>query len=380
VKKEDHFKVDKSLQKFYQGEVLVPSRVPAHLIDIPSTDIFKQRLTSSLRPEPDACTGLVTARAVVPGVSSPTIVPTVPTMKASSSPLCDTPSRTTTDPEIKSDPSCGPVKCGGIVAIKADGDCCYHLAGVIGSLCKTGELASLHAPCSTAELSAARTKILDNFRRWKDSKRPLCTNDAELEALVEKATYETSDSLEARVSGIAKGKDRWGSPTDLALYTLYEDVRVVVVDADEILCETPDEELLASCTVATFDGSSAKSRVVCAVLSKCHYQLGVVSDAQVRAVFKEGAEWDSALQLILKFIKRKARRSRTETPAALGPQWAPEPRSQRPTERATSGARERPERATDRASDRPSGRPTERANDRATDRSERASDRPCERP
>ena len=263
------------------------------------------------------------------------------------------------------------MKCGGIVAIKADGDCCYHLAGVIGSLCKTGELASLHAPCSTAELSAARTKILDNFRRWKASKRPFCTSDAELEALVEKVTYETSDSLEARVSGIAKGKDRWGSPTDLALYTLYDDVRVVVVYADEILCETPDEELLASCTVATFDGSSAKSRVVCAVLSKCHYQLGVVSDAQVRAVFKEGAEWDSALQLILKFIKGKARRSRTETPAALGPQWAPEPRSQRPSERATNGASERSERATDRASDRASERPS--------DRPKRASERPTVR-
>jgi hypothetical protein len=61
VKKEDHFKVDKPLQKFYQGEVLVPSRVPAHLIDIPSTDIFKHRLNSSLRPEPDACIGLVIA-------------------------------------------------------------------------------------------------------------------------------------------------------------------------------------------------------------------------------------------------------------------------------------------------------------------------------
>jgi hypothetical protein len=249
VKKEDHFKVDKSLQKFYQGEVLVPSCVPAHLILIPSTDIFKQPLNSSLRPKA-SCTGLAVAREDVSTVSFTANIPTVPAAEASNSSHCDI--RTTTAPEIKSDLSCVPVKRGDTVAIKADGDCCYHLAGVIGSLCEKGELASFNVPCSKAELSAARTKILDNFRRWKDSRRPFCTSEAELEALVLEATYEASDSLEARVSGLAKGKDRWGSPTDLALYTLYEDVRVVVVNADDILCGTPDDDLLKSYTVATF--------------------------------------------------------------------------------------------------------------------------------
>jgi hypothetical protein len=105
------------------------------------------------------------------------------------------------------------------VAIKADGDCCYHLAGVIGSLSKDpGAVASSRAPCSAADLLVTRNQILDNFRRWQESKKPFCTSESDLEAFVLEATGETSATLVARVSGVAKGKDRWGSSADLALY------------------------------------------------------------------------------------------------------------------------------------------------------------------
>jgi hypothetical protein len=171
------------------------------------------------------------------------------------------------------------------VAIKADGDCCYHLAGVIGSLSKDpGAVASSRAPCSAADLLVTRNQILDNFRRWQESKKPFCTSESDLEAFVLEATGETSATLVARVSGVAKGKDRWGSSADLALYTLYDDVRVVVIDADAILSGTADEDLLKTCSTATLGGTCSTSRVVCAILSKNHYQLGVVLDPQVRAV------------------------------------------------------------------------------------------------
>ena len=53
-------------------------------------------------------------------------------------------------------------------------------------------------------------------------------------------------------------------------------------------------------------GERDKTRMVCAILHKKHYDLGVLHTAQgVQAVFQVGAEWDSAIQLILKFIKAK---------------------------------------------------------------------------
>ena len=48
--------------------------------------------------------------------------------------------------------------------------------------------------------------------------------------------------------------------------------------------------------------------MVCAILHKKHYDLGVVHTVQgIQAVFQVGEEWDNALRLILRFIKAKCR-------------------------------------------------------------------------
>jgi len=41
----------------------------------------------------------------------------------------------------------------------------------------------------------------------------------------------SSEVFRKRVLGKAEGQDRWGTISDLALYTLHLDVRVVVIDA-----------------------------------------------------------------------------------------------------------------------------------------------------
>ena len=54
---------------------------------------------------------------------------------------------------------------GGVVAIKGDGQCCYHLAGVIGCLCKNSDvLLCGRARCSNSDLSRARQQITENFQ------------------------------------------------------------------------------------------------------------------------------------------------------------------------------------------------------------------------
>ena len=44
VKKADQFSVQPRFRMFYQGEVLVPELVPAHLIEIPEVDVFNRVL------------------------------------------------------------------------------------------------------------------------------------------------------------------------------------------------------------------------------------------------------------------------------------------------------------------------------------------------
>ena len=57
---------------------------------------------------------------------------------------------------------------GGVLAIRADGFCCYYCASAIGSLTLNSEaLSSDWAPCSSAELEAVRAQILHNLEAWK---------------------------------------------------------------------------------------------------------------------------------------------------------------------------------------------------------------------
>ena len=92
-----------------------------------------------------------------------------------------------------------------------------------------------------------------------------------------------------RISGKARGKAVHGSITDLALCTLEEDVRVMVIVTANIFSTTPDEKLLESVFPAFVAGEREKSRVVCAILHNEHFDLGVLRTSDsVHAVFQLG--------------------------------------------------------------------------------------------
>jgi len=76
-----------------------------------------------------------------------------------------------------------------------------------------------------------------------------------------------------------------------------------------------------ACAAAHFDlmEEVPKTRVVCAVLDRDHFSLGVVRDPEVRAMFQLGPDWDEARHLILNFIK-----ARKSPSLPLCSAWSPE--------------------------------------------------------
>ena len=120
---------------------------------------------------------------------------------------------------------------GGVVAIKADGDCCYHLAGEIEALCRNpNAVADGFAECSSDNTAYARKKILENFEWIQSHLNDFCRSSQELENKTVETIAESVSSFRIRVSGNAKGKARWGLLTDLAIHVLNEDVRVIAID------------------------------------------------------------------------------------------------------------------------------------------------------
>jgi hypothetical protein len=192
----------------------------------------------------------------------------------------------------------------GIFAIKSDGHCCYHLGGVIGTLCKDPDALS-HSPatCSDEDLAMARVRIQANLQKAVEPKREFFPEEQEMEAHIATMIGEALHEFTARVSGKVSGQARLGPTTDLALYTLEEDVRVMVIATDKIFSTTPDEKLLESVVSAFVPGEREKSRVVCAILHKEHFDLGVIRTLDsVKAVFQVGPEWDRALLSLLAFV------------------------------------------------------------------------------
>ena len=112
-----------------------------------------------------------------------------------------------------------------------------------------------------------------------------------------------------RVTGVAKGEDRLGLINDFAAYTAKTPYQVMVIDSGIIWSDSNEEELRRAVRKAEFkpDTEYVKCRVLCAVLHKKHYDLGVVRSAgSVQAVFSAETEWEAAASLILAFIKSKA--------------------------------------------------------------------------
>ena len=127
-------------------------------------------------------------------------------------------------------------------------------------------------------------------------------------------------SYKGRLNGdIVKGKEMHGSYIDLGLYTLFSNVLVVIIDAERITPSSLATEDAKACTELWFDRIAEedfpKTRVVCVILHREHFQLGVVRSPQVRGIFQLGHAWDQARRLILTFLKG-------HTPGQpLGPNW-----------------------------------------------------------
>ena len=165
------------------------------------------------------------------------------------------------------------------------------------------------APCSRTSIAEARSLILRNFESTVSSKREFFPEPDELETHVRTFVDEGTDKLLARVSGKASGEDRHGHVGDLALAVMREDVRVVVINADEIWSDSTDEHLRGQAVVsaAVVPGERDKSRAVCVVMHHKHYDLCVLRTPQsIRAVFQIGPEWDRALRQFLEFVRARS--------------------------------------------------------------------------
>ena len=180
---------------------------------------------------------------------------------------------------------------------------------MVGQLCSDPTaVESGKTSCSREELEVTRELILFNFNRWRDRVRALCSSEAQLEEKVIDAVFSTSQYFLFHAAGLIPGEDKQGEIHDLAIYTLFLDIRVIVVHADAIRADSTEKQLSEACIVAGFEGECEKRRVVCAVLEKGHYDLGVVFRPEAHAVFENGPEWETARSLILHYLRaRKAK-------------------------------------------------------------------------
>jgi hypothetical protein len=179
------------------------------------------------------------------------------------------------------------------------------LAGVVGRLCfDVDAIIDGITSCSLTELAETREQIIFNFTKWKDNyrERHHKTLD-EIELKVFECLVLSSKDYLLHASGLVKGIDLQGDMQDLAIYTLFLDIRIEVISVDEIHADSTDAQLLLACRPATFPEECFKRRVVCAVLSKNHFDIGVLFRPEVQAVFDLGPDWDRAKTLILRFLR-----------------------------------------------------------------------------
>jgi hypothetical protein len=68
------------------------------------------------------------------------------------------------------------------VSIKADGDCCFNLAGVVGKLCTDPQaVTDGYAACANDTITQARARILENFKKLTQSKQEFFISNEEKE-------------------------------------------------------------------------------------------------------------------------------------------------------------------------------------------------------
>ena len=215
---------------------------------------------------------------------------------------------------------------GGVVIIRSDGNCLYHLANVVGDLCRDSALVSDgYAACTNEGIERARKHMFNNFARWSVTRRAWCASDAEFEIEVLNVFGDCSDLVKRRILGTVKGRERWGDTVDMGLATLYDDVRVVAIRADLICRTSSDSELEDACVPCVFPAECDKRRVICAILGRNHWDLAVTRSPEVKAVFDIGVEWDNARSSILNFVRSHAPLTLGGEQLRYGPPWEPRP-------------------------------------------------------
>ena len=122
-----------------------------------------------------------------------------------------------------------------VVAIKADGHCCYHLGGMFQLLCRNpNALSQGFARCLPKDTQAAREQILQNFRSWRLNRPEYLTHE-EWATQVLEMTGDSLENFERRAAGKAVGDAKLGSYIDLAILTRHEDIRVATITTDKDL-------------------------------------------------------------------------------------------------------------------------------------------------
>jgi len=84
------------------------------------------------------------------------------------------------------------------------------------------------------ELDVTREHLLANFTTWRDKERAWCGSETDLEEKVMGLFGMSSKGYLQHAAGLEKGKDVWGTVLDLGLYTMFLDVRIVVIDVGKI--------------------------------------------------------------------------------------------------------------------------------------------------
>ena len=104
-----------------------------------------------------------------------------------------------------------------------------------------------------------------NFNKWRGKERERCESELALEERVGEVFGMSSKEYLSHASVLQNVKEAWGTILDLGLYTMFLDVRIIVIFVGRIRGVSSDEELLQSCFEAVFPGECEKHRVVCAV-------------------------------------------------------------------------------------------------------------------
>ena len=119
---------------------------------------------------------------------------------------------------------------------------------------------------------------MDNINEYIDLVKSTCVDESRLKV---RSCRTTASSFVPRVTGVAKEDARLGLINDFAAYTAKTPFQVMVVDADRIWADSSPAELHKSVRKAELktDTEFVKCRLVCVVLHKKHYDLGVVRSA-----------------------------------------------------------------------------------------------------